>query len=104
MGAQKWGKTMSWIGQDAGRALSSMFFRRGDRMEYVRPGSTFQRVHADDMIETAKVESVGTDAYGIPHVKFKVSFRRPNRHSFDEGSRMLALKTFADRYRERVHA
>lgn len=95
---------MSWFGQDTGRVLNSIFFRRDDRMEYVRPGSTFQRVHADDMIETARVEAVATDAYGIPHVKFRVSFRRPNRHSFDEGSRMLALKTFADRYRERVHA
>jgi hypothetical protein len=104
MGAPKGGKAMGWIGQDAGRALSSMFFRRGGQMEYVRPGSTFQRVHEDDLIETAEVESVGTDAYGIPHVKFKVSFRRPNRSTFEEGTRMLALRTFADRYRDRVHA
>ena len=95
---------MSWLSQDAGRVLSSMFFRRGDHTDAVQPGSTFQRIHADDLIETAQVESVGTDAYGIPHVKFKVSFRRPNRNTFDEGSRMLALKTFADRYRQRVNA
>jgi hypothetical protein len=104
MGAQKESKMMGWLRQDASRVLSSMFFRRGARMEYVRSGSTFQRVHADDLIETAQVESVGTDAYGIPHVKFKVSFRRPNRNTFEEGSRLLALKTFADRYKDRVHA
>ena len=81
-----------------------MFFHRGRRMEYVRLGSTFQRVHEDHLIETAEVESVRTGAYGIPHVKFKVSFHRPNRSTFEEGSRMLALRTFADRNRDRVHA
>ncbi|MBK19004.1 MAG: hypothetical protein CMM52_09250 [Rhodospirillaceae bacterium] len=98
------GASMGWQSEDKGRRLASMFFKRGRALEYVRPGSTFQRVHDDELVETAEVESVGTDAYGIPHVKFKVSFSRPNRFSYDEGSRMLALRSFADRYRERVLA
>jgi len=53
---------------------------------------------------TAQVLSVGTDSYGIPHVRFQVSFRRPNQSRFDGGGRMLALKSFADQYRERVSA
>lgn len=96
---------MSWFSEEAGQALRSMLFRRGGRdPEDVQPGSTFQRIHADDLIETAKVLSVAEDTYGIPHVKFLVSFRRPNRSTFDEGNRMLALKSFADRYKERVPA
>ena len=71
-------------------------------LEYVRAGSTFQRVHRDKMVETARVLSVGTDSYGIPHVSFQVSFRRPNRNKFDGGARMLALKSCADQDRERV--
>ena len=96
------GAGMGWQSEDKGRRLASMFFKRGRALEYVRPGSMFKRVHDDELVETAKVESVATDSYGIPHVKFKVSFSRPNRFSYDEGSRMLALRSFADRYKERV--
>ena len=88
----------------AGRSLSSFFFKRGKRLEYVRPGSTFQRVHRDAMVETAQVLSVGTDAHGIPHVRFQVVFMRPNHNRFDGGARMLALKSFAEQYRDRVSA
>jgi hypothetical protein len=97
-------EVMGWLRSDSGRALSSFFFKRGSRLEYVRPGSTFRRVQRDGLVETAQVLSVGTDSYGIPHVRFQVSFRRPNRNQFDGGTRMLALKSFADQYRERVSA
>lgn len=95
-------EVMSWLKNETGRSLSSFFFKRGSKLEYVRPGSTFQRTHRDSMVETAQVLSVGTDSYGIPHVRFQVSFRRLNRNKFDGGARMLALKSFADQYRERV--
>ncbi len=95
---------MNWFSQETGQVLRSMLFGRRNDTESVQPGSTFQRVHADDLIETAKVLSVAEDPYGIPHVKFQVSFRRPNRNTFDEGNRMLALKTFADRYKDQVPA
>lgn len=94
---------VGWLNiTETGRALSSMFFKRGAKLEYIRPGSTFRRVHSDRMEETAKVLSVGTDSFGIPHVHFHVSFRRPDRNFFDGGARMLALRSFADRYTERV--
>ena len=93
---------MGWQSEDKGRTLASMFFKRGRELEYVRPGSMFKRVHDDEIVETAKVESVATNADGIPHVKFKVSFSRPNRVTYDEGSCMLALRSFADLYKERV--
>ncbi len=97
-------EVMGWLKSGSGRPLSSFFFKRGGQLEYVRPGSTFRRVHHDAMVETAKVLSVGTDAYGIPHVRFQVSFVRSNLNRFDGGARMLALKSFADQYRERVPA
>lgn len=97
-------EVMGWLRNDTGRSLRSFFFKRGKKLEYVRAGSTFQRVHNDKMVETARVLSVGTDSYGIPHVRFQVSFQRPNRNYFDGGARMLALKSFADQYRERVSA
>ena len=87
---------------DNGRSLSSFFLKRGRNLDDVRGGSSFQRVHRDRMVETAQVLSVGTDTYGIPHVRFQVSFRRPNQSRFDGGGRMLALKSLADQYREHV--
>lgn len=97
-------EVMNWLKRDSGRSFNSFFFKRGRNLEYVRAGSTFQRVHRDRMVEIAQVLSVGADSYGIPHVRFQVSFRRPNQSQFDGGGRMLALKSFADQYRERVSA
>ena len=95
---------MSWFNRASGKSLAERFFHREKNADFVIPGSRFRRVHPDDMVEMAEVEAINTDPYGIPHVKFKVSFCRPNRYTYDEGIRMLSLKTFADRYQERVIA
>ena len=73
-------------------------------MDYVQPGTAVWRIHEDELIETAEVEPVVTDPYGIPHVKFKLIFSRTNRFNYEEGTCMLALRIFADHYREQVPA
>lgn len=83
-----------------GRGLLSMFFKRGSSLEYITAGSTFRRTQPD-MIETAEVLAVSTDSFGIPHVRYNVSFKRQTRDVTNEGQRVLALKTFAQRYTER---
>ena len=93
---------MAWYSWADGRSLADILFQRETNTEFVIPGSRFRRIHPDELVEMAEVEAVNTDLYGIPHVKFKVSFCRPNRFSYDEGIRMLSLRTFADRYKERV--
>ena len=95
---------MGWFNRKEGQTLFAMLFGRGKRMDYVQPGTTFRRVHADELVETAEVESVATDPYGIPHVKFKLIFSRSNRFSYEEGTRMLALRSFTDLYKEQVPA
>ena len=77
-----------------------MFFKRGTSLEYITAGSTFRRTDAH-VVETAEVLSVSTDSYGIPHVRYNVSFQRPARPAMNEGQRVLALKSFAERYTER---
>ena len=77
-----------------------MFFKRGTSLEYITAGSTFRRTEAQ-VIETAEVLSISTDTFGIPHVRFNVSFQRPTRSVTHEGQRVLALKSFAARYTER---
>ena len=95
---------MGWFSQENFVMWRDALLRRADPSSRVVPGTTFQRIHADALIETAKVLSISRDYYGIPHVKFEVSFRRPNRSTFDEGNRMLALKAFADRYKDMAPA
>ncbi len=95
---------MGWLNRTIGQSFASAFIGRSKRMDYVKAGTTFRRVHDDELVETAEVESVAADPYGIPHVKFKVIFSRENRFSYEEGTRMLALRTFADRYKEQVTA
>lgn len=93
---------MSWLNMSStGRAIASVF-HRGAHLENIEAGATYRRVHADHMEETAEVLSIADDPYGIPHVRFHVSFRRPNRNFFDGGARMLALNSFTDRYNELV--
>ena len=93
---------MSWLNMSStGRAIENVF-HRGGQLENIEAGETFRRVHEDHMEETAEVLSVAYDPYGIPHVRFHVSFRRPNRNFFDGGARMLALSSFTDRYTELV--
>ncbi len=83
--------------------LAGLFsMRRMNPAEQVQPGVTFRFVHPNHLIETAKVLSVGADRYGIPHVQYQVRFQRSNRSVFEESRRMLALSSFADRYRERM--
>ena len=96
------GVAMGWLSRDSAKSLTSMLFKRDKPLDYVCAGNMFRRVHDDNLLETAEITSVATDAYGIPHVKFNVTFSRPNRFVYNEGSRMLALRSFAERYRERV--
>lgn len=70
-----------------------------DKTNLVKAGGVFERTHAHNLIETARVLSIGVDLFGIPHVKYEVKFEssREGGRSFD-GPRVLALSVFADTY------
>ena len=97
------GKSQADFLEVNGRERASMFFRRGRGMEFIKAGSSFRRVHPDRSVETARVLSVASDSFGIPHVRYEVVFERAQRTVVD-GPRILALSTFTDTYRERVTA
>ena len=82
------------------RALSSMLARSGDKQRCYEPGTTFRRVHPHNIVEMAEILSVSNDDVGIPHVRYSVRYQHPSRGDFDVALRMLALKSFADRYRD----
>ncbi len=86
-----------------GKERTSMFFKRGKGMEFIKAGSTFRRTRDDRTVETAKIISVATDTFGIPHVRYELEFKKPSTTSyFVDGPRVLALATFTDMYQERV--
>ena len=87
-----------------GQRLSSVFFRRGELLEYIRAGASFRRVNRDRTIETAEVRGLYVDLYGIPHITFDLSIARPGRAGYVAGSRTMALKVFCANYAERRKA
>ncbi len=78
-----------------------MFFGATRSKDAIRPGSRFRKVHKDKTVETARVLTVATDMLGIPHVRYELVIERAQRR-FVEEPRILALKTFADTYKEYV--
>ena len=88
----------------SGRAqrLSSVFFRRGDLLEFIKAGASFKRVLADHTVETASVLDVFSDLYSIPHVKYELTIARPGRQPYGTGQRTMALKAFCGNFVERL--
>ena len=91
------------------KSIPSTFFKSGNDLGYIRPGSMFRRFGKDNSnnrtIETACVESIGTDHRSIPHVRFRLSFSSASRPlDINKGTRMLALESFSKMYPERVEA
>ncbi|SLN53316.1 hypothetical protein [Oceanibacterium hippocampi] len=76
-----------------------VFFRRS-KAEDVTEGAVFERHCASNFIETAKVVWIGKDSTGIPHVRYETALMGQGRFE-PQGIRILALKSFADRFRHR---
>jgi hypothetical protein len=74
-----------------------MFHRRHDESQ-VQAGSLFKYVHdGSNCAELAEVISVRDDQFGIPHVRFKLSYMIAERAE-DQGTRTLAVTAFARRF------
>lgn len=99
---------LAWERDRPGRKFTaSTFFKRGRNLEYLRSGSTFRSIETnktrDNVVETACVDSVGTDHRGIPHVRFRLAFSSASKPlEFGKDTRLLALDIFTEKYSERV--
>jgi hypothetical protein len=68
----------------------------------VRPGVSYRRTHASNLVETAEVLEICRDHEGIPHVRFELRFGWPRRMPVAAQSRMLSLQEFTHRYGDRT--
>ncbi|MCK6454431.1 MAG: hypothetical protein L6R19_26815 [Alphaproteobacteria bacterium] len=94
---------MGKIGDALRRGLSHSFFvRRGGHLEYVKAGDVFRQRGAARVGETAVVTGIGLDGQQIPHVRYRLTFKRGRGLEFDGGARTMALKPFLKMYGERV--
>jgi len=76
-------------------------FRRG-HLEAVQPGRQFRPLVAGLMVSTARVLTIGPDAYGIPHVYFEITMTAPSGRNVVHENRVLSLERFAALYPEPV--
>lgn len=76
-----------------------------EQLKAIQAGGLFARKHSQNLIETARVLSVGEDQFGIPHVKYEVKFERAQERgrAFAE-QRVLALTVFADNFSNTAEA
>jgi hypothetical protein len=65
-----------------------------------KPGDSYRRWQNRSV---AAVIAIRRDLVGIPHVLFWVAFECSAATACDEGWRTLALESFREVYRERVH-
>ncbi len=74
-----------------------MPLNRREPAQEVTKGAFFERSLALQVKELAEVVWIGEDAAGIPHVRFNVSYVR-SQGLEAQGSRMLAIDSFTQRY------
>ena len=99
------GKTEGLFVGARGRERASILIKRGRKISLIKAGDMFYRTRADHTLEVARVIAVSSDTFSIPHIRYEIEFKHPQRsHSFVEGPRVLALGAFADTYTDRLAA
>ncbi len=69
--------------------------------EEIKVGSVYRHHGPGDVIETAKVNTVGPDAVCIPHVVYEVVIERGSQSHIEE-RRTLNLQSFSEHFSETV--
>ena len=68
----------------------------------IQAGDRFRHDREDSVTETATVVATRVDAFGIPHVRFTVTFALPSGR-VSQAERSLSLASFVGRYRESIN-
>src|SRR6516165_806157 len=84
--------------------LSSWFAQSSHRRQAndIRPGNRYRRQLGRCLAATATVLELRSDLVGIPHVQFAVTVDGSVARLSQGDTRVLALQSFIDTYRERL--
>ena len=77
---------------------AAVVFKRPKEHVVVTKDSLYQRVHRNNMIELAKVVGIGEDSLGICHVRFQTSYAWSSGRVEPQGTRLLAMDCFVERF------
>src|SRR5262250_600066 len=83
---------------------TSWFTRSSHRRQAtdIRPGNRYRRQLGKRLAATATVLELRPDLVGIPHVQFAVTVEGSAARLSEGDTRVLALQSFLDTYRERL--
>jgi len=84
--------SVGWFGRSS---------HRNDAHE-LQPGNRYRRQLAGGLVATATVLGMRTDLAGIPHVHFCITIDGCGTRLSEGETRVLALGSFLDAYRERL--
>jgi hypothetical protein len=85
--------------------MSAFLFGRSPRRiaaNDIRPGNRYRRQLGSCLAATATVLDLRSDLVGIPHVQFSITVDGSAARLSEGDTRVLALESFLDTYRERL--
>ena len=85
--------------------MSASWFGRLSRhtpVNDIRPGNRYRRQLGSCLAATATVLDLRSDLVGIPHVQFAIAVDGSVARLSEGDTRVLALQSFLDTYRERL--
>ncbi|MEO3430023.1 hypothetical protein AAFN88_14265 [Pelagibius sp. CAU 1746] len=79
----------------------SLFSRRGANPDQVKAGRVFRHDDGSGRQETATVIGL-CEILGMTHVRYDLRIDQPGHRPFEDGPRVLGMKTFLDHFCEPV--
>jgi len=80
-----------------GHGERRLFNRRGANPEQVKAGRVFRRADSKGRQETATVIGL-CEILGMTHVRYDLRIDQPGHRPFEDGPRVLGMKTFLDHF------
>ncbi len=75
----------------------SLFSRRGTDPSQVKVGRVFRYDNGSGRLETATVIGL-CEILGLTHVRYELRIDQPGHRPFEDGPRVLGMKTFLDHF------
>jgi len=84
-----------------GHGERRLFGRRGLNTEQVKAGRVFRHSDGKGRLETATVIGL-CEILGMTHVRYDLRIDQPGRRPFEDGPRVLGMKTFLEHFCEPI--